>query len=167
MTANLQSVNVGNEPTFISANGETIIDVTFTTIDIVNKIKNWHVADEVTLSDHRYIRFQVTTETEKMKPHFNPRKTNWDKFREIMKRTIPKTQPFPTSTKELENDVYNLTSAMNTAFVKSTKIHRTNILRKYKHLWWTSELKMLKGNTNRAHRTFKKNKCCETWHNYT
>ena len=166
LKVNMQSINEGNCPTFISANGETIIDVTFTSTNIVNKIKYWHVANEETLSDHKYIKFIVSSETEPMEPHFNPRKTNWDKYREIMKRTIPLSNPFPTSTDELEKDVYNLTSVMHTAFVKSTHTNRNNKVKKHKSKWWTTELAMLKRSTNRALRRFNKNKCDVTWHDW-
>lgn len=164
LSVNLQSVNEGNTPTFVSANGETIIDVTFSTSNIANKIKNWHVANEETLSDHKYIKFKVSSETETVKPHFNPRKTNWDKFRGILKRTNPATQPFPTCTDELEQDVYNLTSALHTAFVKST--HNNNTVRQYKSKWWTAELKRQKRITNRALNNFNNNKCDETWNTW-
>ena len=164
LTANLHTANVGSEPTFKSANGESIIDVTFTTANIANKIKNWHVAiDEESLSDHKYIKFTVSTETEKTETHLNPRKTNWTTFREMIKNTKPETQPFPTSTEELEAEIQTLTSRLQTAFAYATKTNTKGKAKQKKTKWWTSELTRMKRNTNRALRNFNNHKCQETW----
>lgn len=45
-------------------NKETIIDLTFATPRIAQKIKNWMVLDEVTLSDHYYLSYEVDTGTQ-------------------------------------------------------------------------------------------------------
>jgi hypothetical protein len=166
LTVNLQSINTGNNPTFISANGQTIIDVTFASTNIVNKIKNWHVSDDVTLSDHKYIKYTVTSEREEMIHHHNPRKTNWDKFRVNLKRTLPETQTYPHSIVSLEEDISNLTNALNKAFTKATKTQNNKNVKRNNSIWWTAELTTIKRNANIAYRRYKNNKCSETWQNW-
>jgi hypothetical protein len=172
LSENLQSVNEGNTPTFVSANGETIIDVTFTTADIANKISNWHVSDEETLSDHRYIRFNLTSETDAPMQYHNPKKTNWNKFRDIMKATLPETQPFPQNTDEIEREVSGLTETLNKAFTKATKTNKSNKLRQTQNNseWWTPELRAQRTIANRAKRYYDKHKhgakAEELWHNW-
>ena len=61
ITANgLDIMNRGNRPTFVTSNRQEIIYITTATIYASNYIKNWHVTEEVSCSDHRYIQFNVT-----------------------------------------------------------------------------------------------------------
>jgi hypothetical protein len=52
---NLNIFNHGNEPTFVVCNMKEVIDLTLGSNKIVNLVSNWHVSDELSLSDHRYI----------------------------------------------------------------------------------------------------------------
>jgi len=59
----LVAINSGSVPTFINANGSSIIDLTAASIEISNKINNWKViTDTDSLSGHRYITYSITTE---------------------------------------------------------------------------------------------------------
>ncbi|KMQ88867.1 reverse transcriptase [Lasius niger] len=56
----LRLVNTGNLPTCIRPQGQSIIDLTWSTADINNLIENWRVANEIeTLSDHEYILITI------------------------------------------------------------------------------------------------------------
>ncbi len=48
-------MNRGNRPTFVTSNSQEVIDITVATICIGNLMKDWHVTEEVSCSDHRYI----------------------------------------------------------------------------------------------------------------
>lgn len=52
---NLTLLNNGSEPTFINARSQTVIDLTLATADLSNYIQEWHVSDELSCSDHRWI----------------------------------------------------------------------------------------------------------------
>ncbi|KAJ8912314.1 hypothetical protein NQ315_005918, partial [Exocentrus adspersus] len=56
--------NAGNEPTCIRPNGNSVVDMTFTTGDIANKLEEWRVLEEATLSDHKAIAFDIKEEEE-------------------------------------------------------------------------------------------------------
>jgi len=56
----LDIMNRGNKPTFFTSNRQEVIDITIATVYVGNCIKDWHVTEEVSCSDHRYIRFTVT-----------------------------------------------------------------------------------------------------------
>jgi hypothetical protein len=60
MANGLDIMNKGNRPTFVTCNRQEVIDITIATLYTGNFIKNWHVSEEVSCSDHRYIRFIVT-----------------------------------------------------------------------------------------------------------
>jgi hypothetical protein len=59
MANGLDIMNRGNGPTFVTPNGQEVIDITIATIHAGNFVKDWHVTEEVSCSDHRYIRFPV------------------------------------------------------------------------------------------------------------
>lgn len=50
-------VNHGNEPTFETVNGSSIIDVTFANGPAISMLDDWKVSDAVSLSDHKLIEF--------------------------------------------------------------------------------------------------------------
>jgi hypothetical protein len=53
VSSNLNTLNHGNEPTFVVCNRKEVIDLTLGTNNIVNQVSNWHASDEPTLSDHK------------------------------------------------------------------------------------------------------------------
>lgn len=56
---NLSVCNVGNAPTFVRQSSRTHIDVAFASDKVMQDIKRWRVLDEETLSQHRYILFDI------------------------------------------------------------------------------------------------------------
>lgn len=59
--------NMGNSPTCIRATGSSIVDVTWTTPNLTQKVYNWHVVDDCeTFSDHQYIRYDIILESKKL-----------------------------------------------------------------------------------------------------
>jgi hypothetical protein len=55
MANGLDIKNKGNRLTFVICNRQEVIDITIATFYTVTFIKNWHVSEEVSCSDHRYI----------------------------------------------------------------------------------------------------------------
>ncbi|VEN55528.1 unnamed protein product [Callosobruchus maculatus] len=60
---NLVVHNNGNEPTFVKGDCRSFIDVTMSTAKIAEKIQNWRVLKDESLSDHRFIYFEVVGDT--------------------------------------------------------------------------------------------------------
>ena len=58
-SANLYFCNVGNKPTFRTKTREEVLDLTLTNRNAWNCIRDWHVSDVPSFSDHMYIRFTV------------------------------------------------------------------------------------------------------------
>ncbi|EFN60834.1 hypothetical protein EAG_00376, partial [Camponotus floridanus] len=57
----LRLVNVGSVPTCVRTQGSSIVDTTWSSADMISKVSRWRVEeDEISLSDHRYITFEVT-----------------------------------------------------------------------------------------------------------
>ncbi|XP_047995913.1 uncharacterized protein LOC125233826 [Leguminivora glycinivorella] len=58
----LTILNTGSESTCVRPQGESIVDITFASDALARRIQNWRVEAEVeSLSDHRYIRYDLTT----------------------------------------------------------------------------------------------------------
>lgn len=51
--------NTGNTPTFERFQSSSIIDLTLSSESLAGKVKNWHVMEEESLSDHKYIYFEI------------------------------------------------------------------------------------------------------------
>jgi hypothetical protein len=59
VSTNLNILNKGNEPTFVISNRKEIKYLTLGTSKIGDMVTNWHVSDEISLSDDRYQVFQL------------------------------------------------------------------------------------------------------------
>ena len=79
---NLNILNKGNEPTFVVSNRQEVTDLTLWTDKIGQLLSNWHVSDETSLSDHRYILFQVGDLEISRVTHCNHKRTNWESYQE-------------------------------------------------------------------------------------
>jgi hypothetical protein len=85
VSTNLSILNKGNEPTFVISNRKEVIDLTLGTNKIGDLVTNWHVSDETSLSDHRYIVFQVGDLEVIRLTYRNPKRTNWESYQEDLK----------------------------------------------------------------------------------
>jgi hypothetical protein len=67
--------NQGEEATFVGGRGESVIDITCASTGLAQKISGWRVNDNVTLSDHRPITFQIGAREQGEAPRTNS--TGW------------------------------------------------------------------------------------------
>ncbi|XP_039755951.1 uncharacterized protein LOC120630728 [Pararge aegeria] len=117
LTTNLTILNKGTEPTFVSSRYQTIIDLTLATIEISDQVKNWHVSDEPTLSDHRRICYELDLIKTQWIPKRNPRKTNRQKYRELLKNKTDAVKPTEThSCNNIEENVTTVTKHITTSY---------------------------------------------------
>lgn len=64
VTTGLTVLNRGSVYTCVRQRGGSIVDVSFASPSVASRVHDWRVAVEVeTLSDHRYIRFDVSPQT--------------------------------------------------------------------------------------------------------
>ncbi|KAJ0180008.1 hypothetical protein K1T71_004599 [Dendrolimus kikuchii] len=62
ITQGLVILNRGSVHTCVRQQGGSIVDLTFATPALARRVRDWRVLERVeTLSDHRYIRFSVST----------------------------------------------------------------------------------------------------------
>ena len=80
VSTNLNILNKGNKPTFVIGDRKEVIDLTLGTDKIGDLVTNWHVSDEISMSDHRYVVFQVGDLEVTRLTYRNPTRTNWESY---------------------------------------------------------------------------------------
>ena len=76
----LNILNKGNEPTFVITNRKEVTDLTLRTDKKGDPVINWHVPDEISLSDHRYLTFQVGDLEVTRLTYCNSKTANWESY---------------------------------------------------------------------------------------
>lgn len=147
----LEIANIGTEPTFINKIRTEVLDVTLITQKFADRIKDWRVSLEETLSDHREINFSVECDIDTLKLFRNPRNTDWSIFSKVLSLKTCNSNKFKNinTINRLNSAVNYLSNALNKAFLKAcpgrlSKPKRNN--------WWNNELQKLKLETRRLNR---------------
>ncbi|XP_050312879.1 uncharacterized protein LOC126747944 [Anthonomus grandis grandis] len=120
----LNIINVGEEPTFVNILHREIIDLTIGKGRICDLVKKWHVSDEPSLSDHRYIRFDLESMDTNPETYRNARKTDWDLFNEILGRELENCPTEAKDNVELEVLTESVTEAIKVAFENSCPLSK-------------------------------------------
>lgn len=82
----LRILNIGNVPTCVRLQGSSVVDLTWCTPRLVNKMSKWRVMfDAETLTDHNYIMFEFEQSVSSVPPGrpslgWNCRKMDVDRF---------------------------------------------------------------------------------------
>ncbi|KAG7309924.1 hypothetical protein JYU34_004438 [Plutella xylostella] len=144
-STNLNILNIGSEPTFVSSRYQTIVDVTFATTGVTDLISDWHVSNEPSCADHRRICFKLQAKPPQVKPRRNPRKTDRTKYVQAL------TQNFQTinfkdmsqSTAAIETNVLSLTTCITTSYEQACPLTSPPTRPRTSH-WWGPELERLR-----------------------
>jgi hypothetical protein len=86
MTYKLENISRGNRPTYRheGLGREKVINLSLSSSLLKSRIKDWHVSDEPSLSDHRHICFNMDADRTTQVPTHIPKKTNWKSFEELL-----------------------------------------------------------------------------------
>ena len=89
VSTNLYICNLGTTPTFENAIRSEVIDITLATNNIIDKMMDWKVIRNVSLSDHNRITYKLNSELPTSTTIFrNIRKTDWEKYKSMLKVEI-------------------------------------------------------------------------------
>ena len=158
---NVNVCNVGNEPTFSNAIRQEVLDLTLCSASITEKVKNWHVSDEPSLSDHRHIRFDVEA-TPLRREHFrNPKKTNWNSFKEHLVNSRTSCHQNIRTPGELDIAASDLQHRITEAFMSNCPLTNRTVCRDVP--WWNETLSNLR---REARRLFNRAKITSNWEAY-
>ncbi|GJQ67150.1 hypothetical protein Trydic_g8064 [Trypoxylus dichotomus] len=131
----LVTLNRENKPTFVTVSRAGVIDVTVFTLRFAKWVKQWHVSDEPSLSDHRYIRFDIELPQVSKMSYRNPRNYNWNAYRERLIEELERCPKRIKTATDIELLAESLQSAIITSYEAScpVKIRSTN----RDTPWWT------------------------------
>lgn len=151
---NLEILNIGTEPTFVTRSRSEVLDVTFSSIDIVDRILNWHVSPEETLSDHKEIVFDIAVPFGSEALFRNPRNTNWSLFNEQLDISLNSIDwnPSITSVDAVDTAVESLTNALHSAFLHACPGRSSKPL---KNRWWNNKLSTLRKQCRKLYRSYR------------
>jgi hypothetical protein len=117
MANNLDIMDKGNRRTFVTCNRQEVIDITIATFHAGTFIRDWYVTEEVSCSDHRYIRFNITRIDRSVEFYHNPRKTDWQSFRTDLAGYLRGMKDRITNFTDLEIAAKQFQDAINSAYI--------------------------------------------------
>ncbi|XP_037943235.1 uncharacterized protein LOC119676079 [Teleopsis dalmanni] len=133
----LSVANRGEEPTYVGPTSRNVLDITLFTEDNVQVIE-WKVLNEPSFSDYKYISFQIDSQYLKSRKVVrNPKQTNWDLYRKILKQRLKKITTIDSYV-DLEARLDQLTRALTIAYHIACPPMRKK--RRSQPPWWNKEL---------------------------
>ena len=147
-TTDLEILNRGSTPTFVTSRRQEVIDLTLGTFQLVSDVKNWRVSDEPSLSDHRHILFTLDLMHDVGPSSFrNPRTTDWLKYVAKLAEHLGRS-PLPCRRHwQVEEAAEFVKQAIIDSYEDSCKL-RTHRGQK-RTPWWNSGLEKLRRETRR------------------
>ena len=115
-TADLQILNRGDSPTFVTTNRREVLDLTLATDAVRYFISGWRVLSEESGSDHRYITFKMEIDSVEEVRYRNPRRTDWVYYSSILHQQLGDTLPVIETKPELDSAVCRLLNSIQSAF---------------------------------------------------
>ncbi|KAJ8711943.1 hypothetical protein PYW08_008897 [Mythimna loreyi] len=167
-STNLNIVNRGTEPTWVTVRGQTIIDLTLATENATNLISNWRVSNEPSCSDHRRICFSLVATTYNPEPRRNPRRTNITEYKHLITSLLKREQrPVTqiTNSTELNNTVTKLTDNIIKAYHTTCPLSSPHTKGKG-NSWWNTELGKLRKTIRKQFNRAKNSRLPEDWEQY-
>lgn len=147
-STDLGLLNIGNRPTFMVSAREEVLDITLCSNRISHELTNWHVSDEESLSDHRYIYFDHLNVTTQALCFRNPRSTNWDLYNDLVATKFHGFSPIIETPSDLDDAVETTTSYIMEAFEEACPLRSVRITRGTP--WWNSDLAKLRKQCRRS-----------------
>jgi len=145
---NLEILNVGNIPTFVTGVRSKVLDITLSSRSVASHISDCHVSPEESMSDHRIIRFSKGLNLECSERRRNPRNTNWEGFNAFLLRDpVTRVTGKLRTTLELEATVQDIYSCLTNAFRENCSLGRAK--RDKDAPWWNDQLEKLRKATRR------------------
>ena len=143
---------------------EEVLDLTLMNRNAVNCIRDWHVSDVPSFSDHMYIRFRIQISTKKAKMIRNVRRTCWSKYASELDQRLHDLNSKPVNISSVE-DVERLASTVQSEIIKSynASCFQRKIRRKTQNTWWNTEVNGLRREARRAQRKAIKSKLEKDW----
>lgn len=142
-----------------------MLDITIANRRIKENVKKWQVSDEISLSDHKIIFFELNL-LRIDQEHFyrNIKNTDWLSYeKDIKKHTGENSYEEISNSRELDKNVEELTNIIMSTFKKNCPEKKV-IDREENPIWWTNELSNLRKECRKLRRIAIKQP--SKWNNY-
>lgn len=147
---NLRICNIGKTPTFVIKNREEVLDITLVSNNCNINVYKWKVLEEDSMSDHKWITYELEFKAVQCKPFMNIRRANWNTFVDTFKSKIDGFSSEIKCPNQLEESVNSLTSILNESIKRACpNMNRKN--KKEQPPWWNSELEKLMKETRKLY----------------
>ena len=159
----LECANVGTQFTHEGVGGNSIIDITLT--NDTQMVTNWHVSEEVTLSDHYCICYSidgVRTDSEPL--HRCTKNVDWLYVARQMKTIIPDVVPTEWSKASLDEAVTIFTTRLEEIL---DEVAPFKPKKPKSSFWWTTECSDMRKKCMKAARIKRKNNSIENRKNFS
>lgn len=159
-TTNLNVLNIGSEP--------TIVDITLATADISDDVGGWHVSNEASCSDHRWIRFEINAAFSPTVPKRNPRKTDRTRYRAILGERLAwaETLPDPEGPEQIEQQVTDFTNTSIDCYHSTCPLSTPAPTNIKGQPWWDPDLDRMRAKIRRLLNRVMNTSADEDWDNY-
>ena len=165
-TTELEILNRGSKPTFVTTRRQEVIDITMGSKKVAQAIKDWQVAEEVTLSDHRLIEFKLAGDAnhEPTGVYRNPRATDWQLYKEGLGRRLGGDCGRPKTGGGVEQAAEELQLAITQTYETSCPAKQRKSSKRVP--WWNQELSRHRTRARKLlNRAMRRNTRIE-WENY-
>jgi hypothetical protein len=151
VSSDLNILNHRNEPNFVVCNRREVIDLTLWTNKIVNLVSNWHISDEPSLSDYRYICFQIDNISINQVTFRNPKKTNWESYKDDLKVNLETVSRRTRMITDTDRSVDQLQRAIISSYYQNCPVKTTHSSGTTP--WWNKKLSGLRAKTRKLFNT--------------
>jgi len=167
-TWDLELLNKGNKPTFVTSRRQEVLDITISSIGLSSYITNWQINEEDSLSDHRQILFQILANKPARKYCRNPRKTKWDVYINRLSQVLPELTEALNSIEKIDQASKMITDAIMQSYHYACP--KRPIGRKRQPPWWnavtSTELEEKRANARLSLSTAMHTKAEADWETY-
>ena len=157
--------NVGNTPTFHVANRREVLDLTLINDIMADRVKDWHVSDSPSLSDHAFLRFNVALRLEGGRFLRNTKQVDWGLFRQELSNLLPTGDTVVNSVTDINCLSQDITAALQQAYNVACPLKWVSY-KSNKTPWWTPALSGLRKETRRLLRVAKRTDLLGDWDIY-
>ncbi|XP_043485244.1 uncharacterized protein LOC122513075 [Leptopilina heterotoma] len=164
LDTDLDILNQGNEPTFVTVNRKEVLDITICSKSLCDGVRDWSVSDEDSLLDHRLITFRLESKDREQEWGRNPRSTDWASYSEDLKASMA---CFPTSygtREELELAAEYLRDSIICSFERICVVKKIGFNGGGK--WWTPRLEERRKTVRKLFNKAKKRRHQRAWDEY-
>lgn len=141
-TNEIDICNKGDAPTFANAIRQEVLDLTLCSPTISDRIENWHVSDEESLSDHKHIIFDYQANQQLFETLRDPRKTNWEQYNMKLMVGINNLKGCSKTSKELEVNSQKLSNLIQQTYNECCPAKQRSSNRDVP--WWNKTLYKLR-----------------------